>query len=357
MADKHLVEIAKAFSYNPKLLVLDEATSAIGETEVEKLKEAIDKFKTNGGSVIFISHRMKELFNFCDRCLILKDGKKVITETIGNLDKDSIVKYMTGRDLKQGYFPDKIDYNEIEKEKNVLEIVNLSTRSGVKNCNFSIRRGEIVGLGGLQGQGQIAFIQALFGMDKITSGSIIAADKKIKIRNTRDSIRNGLLLVPQDRKQEGLFIEDSVANNLVSCSLKKISTSGFIRNKQKNKLIREIVNRMNIKTGNWSQSMKSLSGGNQQKVALGKWLVHDAKVIMLIEPTRGIDITTKTEIYRLLRELSNKGYAIIISTNELLELVGISDRVIVMYERNMIAQLIGENISEEKIVAASFGEI
>ncbi len=356
LADKQLVEIAKAFSYKPKLLILDEATSAIGEKEVGTLLNVVKEFTQSGGAVIFISHRMKELFSFCDRCTILKDGKKIITEEIKKLDNDSIVKYMTGREINHGYFPKKKSAAELEKHDVVMTVNNLSTKSGVKNCSFAIRKGEVLGFGGLQGQGQIDVINALFGMNKITSGEIHMEGKKLKLSNPERAINSGILLVPQDRKKEGLFVEDSVANNLIAASLRKISSAGLIRNKNKTVLISDIVDSLSIKTSNSQQLAKSLSGGNQQKIVFGKWLANEAKILMLIEPTRGIDIATKMEIYRLIDDLKGKGYAIIVSTNELLELVGICDRVLVMYEKQVTLELTCDDITEERIVSASFGE-
>ena len=237
-----------------------------------------------------------------------------------------------------------------------MTVNNLSTKSGVKNCSFAIRKGEVLGFGGLQGQGQIDVINALFGMNKITSGEIHMEGKKLKLSNPERAINSGILLVPQDRKKEGLFVEDSVANNLIAASLRKISSAGLIRNKNKTVLISDIVDSLSIKTSNSQQLAKSLSGGNQQKIVFGKWLVNEAKILMLIEPTRGIDIATKMEIYRLIDDLKGKGYAIIVSTNELLELVGICDRVLVMYEKQVTLELTCDDITEERIVSASFGE-
>jgi ABC-type sugar transport system ATPase subunit len=235
-------------------------------------------------------------------------------------------------------------------------VKGLNTRTGLKDISFSVRKGEILGIGGLQGHGQIDLLNTLFGIHRIVSGSILINGEKIRLRNTAQAIHKGLLLVPQERKTEGLFIEDTIGNNLIACALNKISFWGIIRGKLKSKMRKDIAARMNIKFSNWLQDIKYLSGGNQQKVALGRWFAQDAKVFMLIEPTRGIDVNTKSEIYQHLKNLVNNGYSIIITSNELLELVGVCDRVLVMYENRIISQLVNSEITEENIVAASFGE-
>ncbi len=358
LADKQLVEIAKVLSYNPELIILDEATSTIGSKEVDRLYEVVQKLKNRGKSIVFVSHRMVELFKFCDSCTIFKDGLQIQDAKMSELDTDRIISAMAGCSIECS-FPSK--YESLEKDvkdrlgKEVLEVKNLSTEGGLEQISLYAKSGEILGLGGLQGHGQVELLQTLFGIGKTTGGHISISGEEARIRNPQNAMDAGIKLVPLDRKTQGLFVELSVGENIIPCALDIISKAGvIIKEKQKN-TISELVGKLSIKVASTAQTVKYLSGGNQQKIALGKWLLKPSKVLLLIEPTRGIDVRTKTEIYNLLRELANSGYAIIVSSNEILELIGLCDRVLVLFERKISCELSGKELTEENILNASFG--
>lgn len=358
MADKQLVEFTKAMSFNPELLILDEATSTIGEKEVETLLRVVKKLKERGKSIVFVSHRMKEIFQFCDTCTILKDGLKVRDANLSEIKESEIIQCMTGYEVKQ-CFPPKLQDTDLsyrDFDNVILEVAGLSTKSGLQDICFHLKSGEILGIGGLQGHGQIELLHALFGMEGITAGKIKVAGKEKVINSPPQAIAEGIQLVPQDRKKEGLFIELNVAENIVPCSLKEISTGGIVSGSKEKEAVVGLIQKLKIKVDTPVQKVRFLSGGNQQKIALGKWLLRQGKIFMMIEPTRGIDINTKMEIYTLLRQLTSKGYGVIISTNELLELVGLCDRVLVMFEKKIIQELHHDEISEQNVLAASFGK-
>lgn len=353
LADRQLVELMKALARQPKLLILDEATSTLGEQEVERLFAAVRKLTAAGKSVIYVSHRMKEIFQLCDRCTVLRDGRMVRSANVADIREEDLIEWMTGRKLSQ-HFPAK---GRISPERPaLLSVRGLCTASGVRNVDLDVRAGEIVGIGGLQGHGQVELIHALFGMESLTAGRVEVEGKPVRLRSPKDAVASGIQLVPQDRKKEGLFIELSVAQNLIACSLKSLSSFGILSGSKVKRMTGEWIGRFSIKVSHLRQPVKTLSGGNQQKIALGRWLHNRAKVLMMIEPTRGIDINTKTEIYRLLRELAEQGYAVIVSTNELIELIGLCDRVAVMYEKEIVRTLQGDELTEQAVISASFGQ-
>lgn len=360
LADKQLVEIAKVLSYNPELIILDEATSTIGSKEVDRLYEVIQKLKSKGKCIVFVSHRMGELFRFCDSCTIFKDGLQVLEANMSELDTDRIITAMAGCAVECS-FPKK--YDSLEKDirdrlgREVLEVKNLSTEGGLEQISLRARSGEILGLGGLQGHGQVELLQTLFGIGKITGGHISVTGKKVRIQSPRTAMIAGIKLVPLDRKTQGLFVELSVGENIIPCALDLISNGGVISKEKQKNTISHLVEKLSIKVASTTQIVKYLSGGNQQKIALGKWLLKSSKVLLLIEPTRGIDVRTKTEIYNLLRELANAGYAIIVSSNEMLELIGLCDRVLILFEHKISCELSNNELTEANILNASFGRI
>ena len=353
LSEKQLVEVLKALSLNPKLLILDEATSALDEKEVEVLYKAVNKMSTTGCSVLFVSHRMREIFQFCDFCSIMKDGRLVFEDSINNLDEHLIITKMTGRELSQN-FPEK--NNKAALKGALLRVENLYTRAGLKDISFDLHHGEILGLGGLKGHGQVDLLKSLFGMDAITSGFVFVEGRRVSLRNSHGALGEGIVLVPEDRKSEGLFIDRSVEENMIACSFERCAPFGVLSRKKVKNTVKTLVARMDIKASSVQEPVRRLSGGNQQKVAVGRWLQSNFKVLLLIEPTRGIDIGTKLELYRLLRGLARKGAGIIVSTNEMIELVGLCDRVLVMFEKTIASELAGEEISEHNIAASSFGD-
>jgi len=352
IAEKQLVEILKALSLEPSLLVLDEATSTLGDREVELLHGIVRKLQAQGRAIAFVSHRMKEIFQFCDVCSVMKDGRVVFQDETSRLDERRVIEKMIGRDMSQG-FPAKQPVPDSAQD--LLRVSGLATGSGLHDIGFRLRPGEILGIGGLQGHGQVELLECLFGLVPATKGTIEVEGRRLALRRSADALRAGIVLVPEDRKTQGLFLDRSVEENLIACSFGDCAPFGFISRRKADALVAKIVARMKVKVPDVKDSIRRLSGGNQQKAALGRWLPSGFRILLLREPTRGIDVGTKFEIYGLLRELADTGVGIILSTSEIIELVGLSDRVLVMLEKGISAELAPGEISERTIVAASFG--
>jgi ABC-type sugar transport system ATPase subunit len=352
LSEKQLVEIFKALSLNPRLLILDEATSTLDDKEVELLHGIVQKLCAEGCAVLFVSHRIKEIFQFCEYCSVMKDGRIVFEGRMVDLNEQLIITKMTGRELSQG-FPAKS--KTPSTSETLLDVRGLSTRQGLQDITFQLRPGEILGVGGLQGHGQAPLLESLFGLREISGGTVEVEGRRIALRSPRDAMGAGIALVPEDRKSEGLFIDRTVEENIIACSLDQCTHAGVISRSRVRELTGSIVAKMGVKAPSLSASVRRLSGGNQQKIAVGRWLSTSFKVLLLIEPTRGIDVATKFEIYGLLRQLASSGVGIIVTTNEMIELVGLCDRVLVMFEKRIWTELEGESISEHNILAASFG--
>ena len=352
LSEKQLIEIIKALSLNPKLLILDEATSTLDDKEVAVLLGIVQKLRAQGCAILFVSHRMKEIFQFCEYCSIMKDGKVVFENSIADLNEQMVIMKMTGRELSQG-FPAKNGSHQTQRI--LLDVHDLSTRHGLHDITFQLRSREILGIGGLQGHGQAQLLESLFGLDAIKTGSVEIDGKRTVLKSPGDALRAGIAPVPEDRKSEGLFIERTVEENMIACSFGNCTYFGVISPSLSQALVHSIVEKMDVKAPSLNAPVRRLSGGNQQKVAVGRWLTTKFKVLLLIEPTRGIDVATKFEMYSLLRQLANTGVGIIITTNEMIELVGLCNRVLVMFERHISTELSGDDISEHNILAASFG--
>ena len=351
LSEKQLVEILKALSYNPQLLILDEATSTLDDKEVGILHGIVQKLLARDCSVVFVSHRMKEVFQFSEFCSIMKDGCVVFEEKTASLDERLIITRMTGREMSQGFPPKN---HNLSSSRTLLSVKGLSTRNGIREVSFQLRSGEILGVGGLQGHGQVELVESLFGMKTVTDGTTEIDGVSTILRSPRDALRSGIALVPEDRKSEGLFIDRTVEENMIACSFEECTRFGVLSPARVRALVDSLVKKMDIRFPSVKDSVRRLSGGNQQKVAVGRWLARHFGIFLLIEPTRGIDVSTKFEIYTLLRELAKEGVGIIIATNEMIELVGLCDSVLVMFERRISKELSAAEISEHSILAASF---
>ncbi|HBL47100.1 sugar ABC transporter ATP-binding protein [Gimesia sp.] len=353
VGQQQMVEIAKALSINARILIMDEPTSSLSLHESEALFAVIRELKARGVSVIYISHRLGEVNDLADRVVVLRDG-----ENAGDLDRASIshermVQLMVGRNVSQ-FFP----HTPHEPGQVVLEVKQLRTPAYPSHfINFSIRQNEIVGISGLVGAGRTELLQVLFGIDSPLSGSISVAGQEVQINSPRDAIRAGLALVPEDRKLQGLVLEMAVRENMSLASLTRDRKSlGRINFNQERNISEEMIAVMNIKTPSDSQIVQFLSGGNQQKVVLGKWLAMNPRVLLLDEPTRGVDIGAKEEIYTLMNQLASQGMAVLFVSSDLEEIRGISDRVLVMHEGQMTGELSRDEFSEEAIMQLATGQ-
>ncbi len=343
---QQMVEIAKAIQQNAKILIMDEPSAPLTKVEVNNMFEIIDRLKESGVSIIYISHRLDEIFRLSDRVTVLRDGSYIKTLATGETDVDELISLMVGRELTEK-FP--IRENCI-RDDTVLEVRNLSG-NGDKNISFSIRKGEILGLGGLVGAGRTELAQMIFGAAHKTDGTILLKGKEIAPKSPRDAIDLGIALVPEDRKLQGVLLGLSIKKNINMPIYKRISKFCVINRKNENDVAEEYMKDIRIKAPSSQQLVKNLSGGNQQKVILGKWLAADSELIIFDEPTRGIDVGAKYEIYKLMNEFVEKGKTILLISSEMEELMGMSDRIIVLSEGKMTGEIEKENFNQENIMS------
>jgi ribose transport system ATP-binding protein len=350
LADQQVVEIIKSISINCKILIFDEPTSSLTESETEQLFETIRRLKAQGIGIIYISHRMEEVFTLADRIAVLRDGKLVDVLNAKDTDPNAIVGKMVGRSISE-FFPPK----STKIGKTILEVENLSAPGLYQDVAFRLRRGEILGFAGLVGAGRTEVACGLCGLIKTDSAKVKLEGKEIKIKKYADAIKNGLVYLTEDRKTLGLFLKMKVKQNISSTNLAGITGKIFIRNDRENEVAKKYTKRLNIKLATVEQKLTSLSGGNQQKTMVAKWLYTEPKVFILDEPTRGIDVGAKTEIHNMLRELSDGGTGIIVISSELPEIIGMCDRVVVMRENKVMGELEGSAIAEESIMKLAHG--
>ncbi|MCI9252432.1 MAG: sugar ABC transporter ATP-binding protein [Lachnospiraceae bacterium] len=344
VAYMQMVEIAKSIVKNVKILIMDEPTAPLTSDEVDILLELVEKLKQEGVTIVYVSHRMDEIYRVADRLSVFRDGKWISTNPVEEISRHDLVCEMVGREITETY-PVR---RKCEKET-ILEVRNL-TGKGAKNISFDLKRGEILGLAGLVGAGRTETARMIFGADPIESGSIIMKGKEITIRSPRDAVQNGICLVPEDRKQHGVILSLSIRDNITLPIVKGISKLGIVDRKREDGILKKQKDDLRIKTPSFSQKAGNLSGGNQQKVVLSKWLASDAEVLIFDEPTRGIDVGAKQEIYFLMNRLVEAGKAIIMISSEMEELIGMSDRIIVLYEGEQKGEIEKEQFSQELIM-------
>ena len=343
---QQMVEIAKAVSQNAKLLIMDEPSAPLTSAEVEAMFAIVDKLKAGGVSIIYISHRLDEIFRLADRITILRDGQYVTTLNTDETNKDELVKYMVGRQLTEVY-PKR---DEIcVKDEVIFEAVNVSG-NGDKNISFKIHRGEVLGLGGLVGAGRTEFAELMFGMRQKTAGKFIFKGKEISPKTPKDAIELGIGLVPEDRKKEGALLGMSIRCNINMPIYQRISKGTVINEKKEEEITQTYRKEISIKTPTLDQLVKNLSGGNQQKVILAKWLAADSELLIFDEPTRGIDVGAKQEIYTLINHLVEQGKTVLMISSEMEELMGMSDRILILAEGNMTGELNKSEFDQERIM-------
>jgi ribose transport system ATP-binding protein len=354
LAQRQLVEIAKALSRNPRILILDEGTSALSIHDVQLVFQVIRRLRDEGRSIIFISHRMSEVQEIADTLTIFRDGQNAGSFPMGSIGRDEMVQLMIGRKLEQ-VFPPRPAVSNIQSTR--LQVKDLSWEPTLHNLNFSVGAGEIVGLGGLDGQGQGELLYALFGLLRGMRGEILIDGERRRIGGPPDAASAGikLALIPEDRKTDGLILKMPVGNNITLSILDRLTNYGLINRHSEKAAIQRVMEQMQVKAASNQIPARSLSGGNQQKLVIGKWLLTEAKLYLLHDPTRGIDVGTKQEIYQLMRSLADSGAGILFFSTELSELVGMCDRVLVLYEGQIFRELVGKDITEENIVSSALG--
>ncbi|WP_089139256.1 sugar ABC transporter ATP-binding protein [Vibrio rumoiensis] len=353
ISNQQLVEIAKALVLDCKILILDEPTAALTDQETDILFAIMQRLKAQGISIIYISHRMAEIFEQCDRVSVFRDGYYIDTKRICDTTPQAIVQSLVGREIHNLY-PPKFS-GLLETTPVILNAEHLSDGHRFNDVSFNVYQGEILGIAGLIGAGRSEMVQGLCGLRQKSSGVVMFNDKAIKINGYRDAIEQGIVYLSEDRKEEGLFLELSILSNVSALKLEQVSVHGLINKDKEFEQAQKLTKQLNLKSGSLYHKVSSLSGGNQQKVALAKILSVNPKLIILDEPTRGIDVGAKTEIHQLIRDLANKGIGIIVISSELPEIIGLSDRVMVMRESYQMGTLSGDQITEQNIMQLASG--
>ncbi len=349
IAKQQMVEIVKAISFNCRILVMDEPTSSIADKEVQALFDIMHDLTKRGVGIIYISHKMSEIFEVCDRVTVLRDGMYIDTCNVAETSRDQLVSLMVGRELDQYYVRDHVESDEV-----VLRCEHINDgkklHSRVKDVSFELRKGEILGFSGLVGAGRSETMQCIFGLTKGSKGEIELEGKKVNIRNAVDAMNYGIAMVPEDRKLEGLYHVQNVRFNSTIEVLHEFINHLRVDTAREIAITQEYIDKMHTKTPSQEQTVTNLSGGNQQKVMIGRWMATNPKVLILDEPTRGVDVGAKAEIYEIMNELTKHGVSIIMISSELPEIINMSDRVYVMYEGNITGCIAQEDISQESIM-------
>ena len=346
VAQKQIVEICKAVNHHCKLLIMDEPSATLTEKELEVMFGIMDRLVKTGVTIIYISHRMEEIFHLADEITVLRDGKFVKTLNAEKCTRPELISLMVGRTVEQEYPKEQIPLGET-----ILEVEHLTQKGRFENISFTLKKGEILGFSGLVGAGRTEVMLALLGLTRPDSGTVRLKGKTIRNRNFREAIARGFGLIPEDRKVQGLVQIDSVSENICMSSLSKIMRGGIIRKNLEQQAAEEYVKMLSVATPDTSTEVQYLSGGNQQKVVIAKWLLADSDIIIMDEPTRGIDVGAKSEIYRLMGNLVKEGKSIIMISSEMPEVIGMCDRIVVMYEGHKAGELEGEKATQENIMA------
>ena len=346
VSEQQMVEIAKALSQDAKVLIMDEPTSALSRKEIEDLFRVIRKLRDEGRGIIYISHRLDELRAIADKVSILRDGENVISGDLKDFSIDDIIRHMVGREIQ-----DKFPRILCEKGKEILRVESLNAGPKVRDISFSLYEGEILGIAGLMGAGRTEMTRALFGVDEKTSGKIYLFGEEVKTNTPKDSIELGMALIPEDRRKDGLCTDLSIRENISLPNLDSMKNSlGVLSKDLELKISEDTIKSLNVKAEDREMISKNLSGGNQQKVVLGKWLVRNPKVILFDEPTRGIDIGAKVEIYQIMNELKKKGVGVLFISSEMEEVLGMSDRILIFCDGRITGELSREEANQENIL-------
>ena len=351
ISKQQMVEIAKALSFDAKILIMDEPTSALTNKEISDLFVIIKQLKDEGCGIVYISHRLEELKHIVDRVTIMRDGRFITNGDFLSFTMDQIITNMVGREIKE-----KFPRVDAILGKTIFSVKNLNAGRMVRNISFSVNKGEIVGIAGLMGAGRTETTRAIFGVDAKDSGEIYIDGKLINIRKPSDAIKAGIVLAPEDRKKDGLCTKLPVKDNVALPNLDIISRFGVVNHKKETEMVNKTIKALKIKVSNPNVDAANLSGGNQQKVVVGKWLARNSKIVIFDEPTRGIDVAAKVEIYNLMNELKQQGIGVLFVSSEMPEVMGIADRIIVMCDGRITGELSREDATQEKILtlATSF---
>ena len=350
MGDRQVVEILKALAWEPRIIIFDEPTSSLEVHEAELVLETIRKLKARDVGVVYISHRMDEVFRISDRITVLRDGARVASWRSEEVSRPAVLRAMVGRELTQLY-PAKAE----QLGKVLFSVEGLSRRGNFERIGFALRRGEILGFSGLVGAGRTALMRSIFHADPLDSGTVLLEGRPRRFRSIQDAVQSGIAYVPEDRKTQGLFLDQSVEENILCANLKRCSHGGVIQKRLSRRLADEYCERLRIVSSDPEQEIRNLSGGNQQKALLARWLATAPKVLIVDEPTRGIDIGAKAEIHRLLRDYASAGNGVMVVSSEIPELLGLCDRIIVLHEGSLAGEADGRTATERELIHLATG--
>jgi ribose transport system ATP-binding protein len=351
VAYQQVVEICKALSRDAKVLILDEPTAVLTTSEVDRLFVIINNLKAKGVCVMYVSHRLKEIFTICDRITVLKDGKNVDCVNVKDIDSDRLVSLMIGRSMNE-FFPER----SAKIGEELFKVENLTKSGVIQDVSFSVRSGEVLGISGLIGSGRTETMRVIFGADKKENGKLFLNDKFLSINSPKQAVKAGVGMLPEDRKNHGVILDMSIRINATLSIIEMFKgIFGFIKNKHEINKVKELVEKLSIKIFSLNDNVSSLSGGNQQKVSLMKWLASNSSVLILDEPTRGVDIGAKVEIYKVINRLAEEGVAIILVSSEMTEIIGMCDRVLVMRQGRVVGEIGREDFSEYGIIKLAMG--
>lgn len=352
IAQQQMLEIGRALTRDARIIIMDEPTSSLTDREADILLELVMQLKREGVAIIYISHKLDEVMQVSDRATILCDGKNVTTVETKDVTRDKLIEYMLGRPMDDMYGKQEAELGEV-----LLSVAHLTRKGVFTDVSFEARRGEVLGFFGLVGAGRSEIMRAIFGVDAYDSGTISIDGKPVTISNPVQARRHGLALVPEDRKKEGLALRLSILNNMTMVKISEINHLGFIDKKTQRSLADQYVKEIRVKTPSVNQLAGNLSGGNQQKVVIAKWLMENPDILILDEPTRGIDVGSKAEIYEIIYEIAKKGASVIVVSSDLTEILGICDRVITVAEGKITAEFSGKTATDKEILAAALGGV
>ncbi|KAA0548523.1 sugar ABC transporter ATP-binding protein [Bacillus sp. BGMRC 2118] len=351
LAEKQMVLIARSIATDCKFLILDEPTAPLSQTETKELFRIVGDLKKNNVGVIFISHRLPEIFEICDEITIMRNGESVTRERIVDITQNKVVELMLGKKLEEQY-----PSHHVEVGSTIVEVNQLSDSSKLQNVSIMASQGEIVGIAGLVGAGKTELCKTLFGLSNITQGEIKINGKKVKPKSPYQAVKHGIALVPEERRKEGILVSESVSTNLTAANLHPFTTVlGFLNAKKEKQQAVELIEQLGIKTPSTDTLVQNLSGGNQQKIAIGKWLITDSDVYLFDEPTKGVDVGAKKDIFELIVGLAKRGKAVIYASSETAEIMGITSRMYVMYDGHIVKELVTAETNEEAILYYSAG--
>ncbi len=350
IAERQLVEIARVLSINPKILIMDEPTSSLTLEETQKLFNIIKNLKNRGTSIIFISHRLEEVFEIADRVTVLRDGQYIGTREVKDTNMDELIQMMVGRKLEDMY--PKV---EAKRGDILLKVEGLTKHGEFYDISFGLYEGEVLGIADLVGSGRTEVAQTIFGIRKKDKGKIYIEGKEVEINNPKDAISNGIIYVPEDRHQHGLLLPMDIVCNVTLPILQSLANRGVINKKEEENLTKRYYELLDIRSAGLRQKVINLSGGNQQKVVLAKWLATNPRILILDEPTRGVDVGAKVAIYNLINKLVQEGYGIILISSEMPEVIGMSDRILVMHEGRLVGSLTRKDATQERILSLALG--